>query len=109
MISKHTNSVMCTDPRSCMHTHTIAHTNPLPDLVIMGVNDGVPASESTHRYTLRETHTNRRTYTHKHREAYRPSLFTSSGVALVSGSVPGLHLKVLLLSEQTKLRPKTVQ
>uniref|UniRef100_A0A669EJM2 Patched 1 n=1 Tax=Oreochromis niloticus TaxID=8128 RepID=A0A669EJM2_ORENI len=53
------------------------HTNLLPDPVIMGVNDGVPASESTHRYTLRETHTNIRTQTI---EAYRPSLRTSSGV-----------------------------
>ena len=48
------------------HTHTHTHTSLLSDLVIMGVNDGVPASERTHRYTLERdvqtdtycTHTN---------------------------------------------------
>lgn len=67
---------LCT-PAQLHISPSYRHTNLLPDPLIMGVNDGAPASERTHRYTLRETHTNIRTQTI---EAYRPSLRTSSGV-----------------------------
>lgn len=47
--------------------------------------------------------------THKHREASQSFSPHLQWCALVSGPVPGLHLKVLLLFKQTKLWPKTMQ
>lgn len=82
----------------CTHTHT---ANPVP----RPCYNQPSAMARTEKDTLRRMPVQVQPRAHKHREAYRPSLLTSSGVLWFLG----LHLKVLLLSEQTKLRPKTVQ